>query len=745
MGHASRRRPLALLAVLAVQGEQGMSRDRAATLLWGDTDDKRALRSLSDALYTLRSDLSPDAVRSTLTDLCLNAAIVQSDVEAFRRALSSGDRAVAAEVYRGPLLEGFHVPGAQPFEEWLDVERRRLATQAAEALTRLAHDARATGDSATAVSWWRRLAAEDPYNSWVAVELARDLAREGDPGNGVHYLRDHVALLRSGLDAEPDPEVVRAIEELRAGASGSGGLRARPSPVPVGARPAAAVPAAGAPFTGPEAPRTPAARAIRLLSAHPTWAFVALAVLVTAGWGSVRVLRARFGPPIHRLAVLPLRNLTGDSAVGPLVDGVTEELTARLGQVAGLQVTSRTSAARFSDSKLSSSRIAAELGVEGLLEGAVVRWASRVRVTVQVIDARRDQHLGATTVDRPWDSLYAVPAELADAVLRSLRVAPTTEERRRLDRPASRNPRVTALLTQGHWEAALAVDSNDARAWAAKSIAMSIKVWMPTDAPSWRAAPYVHAAREAAARAVSLDSNESEAQHALGNAAAGGNDYQLAERALRRAIALQPSNAVAISDLAALLPLVGRTEEALAEARRATRLDPFSAMVRVNLNWVLLVARRWEEYERAAREWLRIWPSPESRVELIGGSLMIVRFCQGRPEEALASLDTAVEISGRGSTRDSDPMRLIIIAKLGRMDEARAMLRRLEATPINRQFWLAWAYAAVGATEKAVAAYRNAAAMYEGGLQGTVLTCLADPLRTDPRWPELLGLINMRP
>jgi Tol biopolymer transport system component/DNA-binding SARP family transcriptional activator len=241
-GLASRRRPLALLAVLAVAGERGVSRDRMAGLLWGDTDDKHALRSLSNVLYTLRSDLAPDAILGSVTDLHLNGALVESDVQTFQRALERGDRAAAAAVYRGPLLEGFHVPGAQPFEEWLDTERLRCAAQVAAALEHLARAARGAGDLAAAVAWWRRLAAEDPFNSRIAVELARDLAREGDPGNGLQFLREHVALLRSGLDARPDAEVLRTMEELRAGIGGP----AAPGDVPrdtAPATPSAASPA----------------------------------------------------------------------------------------------------------------------------------------------------------------------------------------------------------------------------------------------------------------------------------------------------------------------------------------------------------------------------------------------------------------------------------------------------------------------------------------------------------------------
>jgi DNA-binding SARP family transcriptional activator/TolB-like protein/Tfp pilus assembly protein PilF len=777
VGLASRRRPLALLAVLTVQGEQGISRDRAASLLWGDTDDKHALRSLSDALYTIRSDLSPDAVVSTATELRLNRAVVASDVAAFVEAKHRGDRAAAVAAYRGPLLEGFHLAGAQLFEEWLDAERRRFTEAFAEALEGLALEARRAGDSSSAVTWWRRLVAEDPYNSRVAIELARVLALAGDPGNALQSLRDHVRELRVGLEAEPDAEVLRLIEELRTGAGRPLGPRAAVGPVPSGSARGEAGTRAGAtrsifdsgsgaswgsddagagvvaqpdaagglraPRAG-EAPGTPIARAIRLLGARPAWAVVALAALLAVGWLSVRLLRGSIGPPIRRIVVLPLKNLTGDSTAGALVDGVTEELTARLGQLAVLEVISRTTAEHYRDSKLSGSRIAAELGVEGLLEGAVVRWANRVRATIQVIDARRDRHLAAKTVDLPWDALEAVPAALADAVLQRLRVEPTSEERRRLERPASRNPRVAALLTQDRWEEALALDSNDARAWAAKSLAMSVAIWMPTRDVTWRAAPYVRAARVAADRALLLDSSESTAWHAYGMAANYENDLMMAERALRRAVALQPSNAAARSDLGGVLALLGRLGEAVDEVQHATRLDPQSGRVRVNLNWVLLVAKRWDEYDRAAAEWLRLgW----GKSALIGGSQMIVTFCRGRTQEALAQVDSALDLDGKGATKRHDLMRAVVFARLGQMDSARATVRRAEQlTNENvKKFWLAWAYAWIGETDRAVNAYRDSYAMGEGGLQATVVTCLADPLREDPRWPELLGLLNLRP
>jgi len=167
--------------------------------------------------------------------------------------------------------------------------------------------------------------------------------------------------------------------------------------------------------------------------------------------------------------------------------------------------------------------------------------------------------------------------------------------------------------------------------------------------------------------------------------------------------------------------------------------------VRRNLNWVLLSARQWNEYEAAAREWIRLWPDPASWADLAGNSLMFVRFCQGRPQEAMAVIDSEHVITGETRIRPYDPMRTIILARMGRTGEATAMVRRAErVTDVYlRRFWMAWAYAAVGEMDRAVNAYRDAAAMGETSLQATVTTCLSDPLRGDPRWPELARLLNL--
>lgn len=746
-GPATQRRPLALLAVLAVAGERGLTRDQAAALLWGDTDDRHALRSLSNALYAIRSEIGPEAVTSTITELRINPAAVASDVAEFAHALARDDPDAAVAAYGGPLLQGFHVPGAHAFEEWLDAERQRYATAFAGALERMAGTAAACGDHTAAARYWRRLAAEDPYNSHVAIGLARALAQAGDPGNALQALQAHVHALRAELGAEPVAEVLARIEELRSGVvSQPADLRRRSADRKrtEGEPPLAPGPPAPAPPV--LAPMPPDATRVR--SAPPRLAgYVSLGViaLALAGWGGARLAQRWWGPPVRSLAVLPLRNLTGDAGVAPYVDGVTEELTARLGRVARLRVTSRTSAALYRESRLNAAGIAGELGVEGILEGAVVRRGDRVRVTVQVIDARTDRHLGAETVELSWDSLTEVPAALAGSVLRSLRLTPTAEEQGRVANPAARDPRITGLLAQGRWTEALALDSTDARAWAARSLAYSDSLWWWPVAASWRPAPYLQVETDAAERAVRLDSTESEAWHAVGAVAANRNQWADAERWLRRAIALAPSNAGAHADLAYMLLLAGRTREGLEESRLSVRLDPRSKYVRRSHLWNLVVAREWPEYEGEAREWLRLWPDQASRADLYGNSLMVARLCEGRYGEALAAQESSATLLDPSTDLTHDPMRAIVLARLGRTADAAAMVRRAERVTDTymRRYWMVWMYAAVGENDRAVYAFRDAVALGEVGLIPTLASCISEPLRRDPRWPELRRLVNL--
>ena len=218
-GAAAQPRRMAVLAVLARAGERGMARERLVALLWPDAEEDRARNNLAQALYALRRDMGDDDAIAGTKELRLDSDGVASDVAEFRAAVTLGQDARAVELYAGPFLDGFHVPGAAELERWIEEERRVLAQDHARVLDSLARATAASGDATAAVGWWRKLAATDPLNGRVPVALMEALATSGDRAGALHHARIYEALLEQELDLPPDREVVQLAERLRRDAS----------------------------------------------------------------------------------------------------------------------------------------------------------------------------------------------------------------------------------------------------------------------------------------------------------------------------------------------------------------------------------------------------------------------------------------------------------------------------------------------------------------------------------------------
>ena len=125
-------------------------------------------------------------------------------------------------------------------------------------------------------------------------------------------------------------------------------------------------------------------------------------------------------PEIRSIAVLPLVNLSGDSEQEYFSDGMTDELITSIAKATPLRVVSRTSVMRYKGTKESLGEIARELGVEAIVEGSVLRSGSRVRVTLQVVDARTAKLLWAEAYERDLHDIIALQSDIADAVSRQV-------------------------------------------------------------------------------------------------------------------------------------------------------------------------------------------------------------------------------------------------------------------------------------------------------------------------------------
>jgi DNA-binding SARP family transcriptional activator len=214
-GAGHQRKTLALLALLATAGRRGLSRDKLIAYLWPDADEEHARALLKQACYVLRRDLhAPDLLLGT-TELRLNPAVIESDIQRFEAALEQGDAAQTVAVYAGPFLDGFYLHDSSEFEHWVEAERNRLERQAGEALETLATSAAQQGDNCGAAEYWRRRYSLDRLDSRVAQELMRALARSGDRAGALQLAQEHESVLREELDAGPDEAIVRLAEVLR--------------------------------------------------------------------------------------------------------------------------------------------------------------------------------------------------------------------------------------------------------------------------------------------------------------------------------------------------------------------------------------------------------------------------------------------------------------------------------------------------------------------------------------------------
>ncbi|HEX9703990.1 MAG TPA: tetratricopeptide repeat protein, partial [Gemmatimonadales bacterium] len=479
---------------------------------------------------------------------------------------------------------GFHLSDAAEFERWLDGERARLGQRYTAALESLAEASEGRDEFAVAVGWWRRLAAHDPYSGRVALRLMRSLEAAGDRAGALQHARVHAALLREEFDAGPDPEVTAFAERLRLDPP------ARSAPEPAAVRPARSPPhrdptpaaSGGAPTARKGPARGYAAAAAALLL-----------VLAIVGVYGIRGAPLAAPPPFARsVGVLPFVNMSPDPENAYFSDGLSEEIIAALSRIGGLRVAARTSSFALRDRRLDARAIGDTLGVAAVLEGSVRKDGNRLRVTAQLIDAATGYHIWSDEYNRELEDIFAVQEQIASAIAGALELRLTggavTQARRLPDLQAYdlylrglylRNSLTADGLRQAmdFFDRAIELEPRFALAYAAKASVVAPQIY-------FRHVPWeegVSELRAAVARALELDSTLGEAHASLGILRLFFDwDWEGAERALRRAIELNPNDPHAFHHLANYLHAVGRIEEAVAARERSVELDPLNARTR---------------------------------------------------------------------------------------------------------------------------------------------------------------------
>jgi DNA-binding SARP family transcriptional activator len=221
----ARRHPLALLALLACTPGRTLSRAKLAGLLWPDRPEAAARNRLNSCLYNIRRDLGADAVLTSGEDVRLGPAIT-CDVIEFHESLEADERARAAELYAGPLLDGFYLRDTPEFEKWLDVRRESLRRRYHECLEVLARHALEAGRPEAAARHWRTLATEDPFDARSAARLVEALEAADNPGAALRAGEAHVRAMAEEFGREPRAEFLELLERIRRGDPPPGGAAA---------------------------------------------------------------------------------------------------------------------------------------------------------------------------------------------------------------------------------------------------------------------------------------------------------------------------------------------------------------------------------------------------------------------------------------------------------------------------------------------------------------------------------------
>jgi len=453
---------------------------------------------------------------------------------------------------------------------------------------------------------------------------------------------------------------------------------------------------------------------------------------------------------IHSLAVLPLENLSGDPRQEYFADGMTDALIGELAKIGALRVISRTSAVHYKGTHKKLPEIASELNVEAIVEGTVLRSADRVEIRVQLIRAANDQHLWSETYDDDLRDVLSLQSRIARAIAGEIRIKITPDERARLTktRPVNRqayddylrgvyhlNRRTEEQLVKAidYFQSAMREDPTYAPAYAGLADCYLVLAG-PFSRDPLEAYPK---AKLYATKALELDGALADAHSAL--AAVLSNyewDQASGEQELKRAIELDAGNPLAHAWYARLLARQRRVEESLAESRRALESDPVSLTANIGFGYRLYNARRYDEAVEQFEKTIDL--DPNFFLARLG--LGEVYAQMRKYDDSLAELNKAKALSGN----DALAAIAYVYALSGRRTEARRVLAELLQLPPPRHVSpvdVATIYVGLGERDQAFAWLEKGYHERSAKLLFLDAEPKFDPLRSDPRFADLLGRI----
>jgi TolB-like protein/DNA-binding winged helix-turn-helix (wHTH) protein/lipopolysaccharide biosynthesis regulator YciM len=458
----------------------------------------------------------------------------------------------------------------------------------------------------------------------------------------------------------------------------------------------------------------------------------------------------------HSIAVLPLENLSADRDQDYFVEGMTDELTTDLAQFKDLRVISRTSATHYKGTNKTSLQISKELGVDALIEGTVERVGEHVRIRAQLIDCISDRHLWAKSYDREFKDVLALQSELARDIVEQIQgnVLSTRSLTRSAD-SRSVDPNAYEAYLKGryfwnkrthegfmraveYFQAAIGKDPNYAQAYAglADSYLLLGGYGFEEQKDS------MSKARAAALKALATDNRLAEAYTSLGLIVEQADwNWAEAEKDYKRAIELNPNYSVAhhwYGD--GYLAAVGKSDEAIAELRKAHELDPLSLIIATDLAKRLCYAGNYDEGMEQFRKVLEVDPD-----------FVLAHHYLSQAYEMKGLFPEAIAEAKKIKPPDSIPYAVAqlghIYALQGRRREAIGIADQLERvskrTHIN-PYYISNIYVALGERDMVFVWLERAYQQHSSTMNGLKTDPVySDPIRSDPRFQDLMRRVGL--
>jgi TolB-like protein/DNA-binding winged helix-turn-helix (wHTH) protein/Tfp pilus assembly protein PilF len=497
-------------------------------------------------------------------------------------------------------------------------------------------------------------------------------------------------------------------------------------------------------------------------------AVAAAAILVSENFYGLKDWLFTTHRQFHSLAVLPLDNLNGDPKQDYFADEMTEELITQFSKLGDLRVISRTSVMQYRGTKKTVPQIAAELHVDAVVEGAVQLVGDRVRITAQLVDGVTDQHIWADSYDRQLSDVLLLQNEVASDIAKRIDLSLTPLQKQLLhasEHAVDPEAYQAYLLGRYYWNMRTADGLDQAGKYFAQAIQKDPNFALaysgqadyfvyltvlggPEVLPPGKA---MSMARSAANKALQLDGSLAEAHSSMGDVLHNYDwNWSAAEREFKKAIELNPNYAMGHHLYAHLLIETNRDNESLAEAGRALQLDPYSPFINNGLARLYYLSRQYEKSIAQCQVGLQISPTYiPARIQL---ALAYERT--GKLNEAIVELQKAADMIAGASRSGGHPLDLPVLHALlghayavaGRRQDALDELAKLTASASNRYVpaaYFAILYMGLGDKNQTFTWLNRGLQERSEHMLYLGTEPLVDPLRSDPRFEELLRKIGI--